>query len=214
MNRVSRITQLAPNGKRAELLDVIVDGNVLGTLSPESARALRLQIGTPVDEQLSAAIEREAQATHTMDRALNMIAFRARSVRELRRGLLRKGEPEEAVERTVERLIASGLLDDAEYARQLARSQLVSRGFSRRRLQDELFRRGVEREVAREAIEAVMADESVDESAMVELLARKKLRTLAGLDAATRRRRLYSFLARRGYSPDDVRAVTEKLDRE
>jgi regulatory protein len=211
---MSRVTDLAPNDKRAGQVDLIVDGKRFATLSAESVRALRLEVGTTVDDQLAAAIEREAQALHAMQRALNMIAFRARSVRELRRGLLQKGEPADAVERAVERLIASGLLDDAEYARQLARSKLVSRGFSRRRLQEELFRRGVEREIAHGAIEEVMADESVDESAMVEELARKKLRTLAGLDAATRRRRLYSFLARRGYSPDDVRAVTEKLERE
>jgi regulatory protein len=213
-NGLPRITDLAPNAKRAGQLDVIVGGKLCATLSLESARALNLQVGTPVDEQLSAAIAREAQALGAMERALNMIAFRARSVRELRRGLLRKGESQEAVERAIERLVASGLLDDAEYARQLVRSKLVSRGFSRRRLQDELFRRGVEREVASEAIEEVMADESVDEAAMVEQLARKKLRTLAGLDAATRRRRLYAFLARRGYAPDDVRAVMEKLEGE
>ena len=204
------VTDIA-NGKREGQFDVIVDGEPSATLTAESVQTLRLRVGLSLDDATCARIQEEAQALRTMERALNMLAFRARSVRELRLGLLRKGEPAAAVERAVERLTQSGLLNDAEYARQLARSKLVSRGFSRRRLQTELFRRGVERGVADEAIEEVLADESVDESAMVEQLARKKLRTLTGLDSATRRRRLYAFLSRRGYEPDAVRQATERV---
>jgi regulatory protein len=49
----------------------------------------------------------------------------------------------------------------------------------------------------------------------VERAARRKLRSLAKLDPATRRRRLYAFLARRGYDGEDIRrtmaAVGEEL---
>ena len=58
----------------------------------------------------------------TYDRALDMLEARARGVAELRRLLIRKGEPEGAVDAAIERLRASGLLDDANYARQLTRS--------------------------------------------------------------------------------------------
>jgi regulatory protein len=41
----------------------------------------------------------------------------------------------------------------------------------------------------------------------VEEAARKKLRSLVGLEPAVQRRRLYAFLARRGYDLDDIRAA-------
>jgi regulatory protein len=140
-----------------------------------------------------------------------MLEARARGVAELRRLLIRKGEPEADVDETIARLQASGVLDDANYARQFARSKALGAGHSRRRLQQELTRRGVAREVSDAAIEDVFTDEGVDEDAAIEKVARKKLRMLAKLDEPTQRRRLYAFLARRGYESDDIARVTRLL---
>jgi len=139
--------------------------------------------------------------------SLDMLARAPRSARELRRKLLLKGEPEADVDATIERLTAAGLLDDATYARAFVRSKVSSQGFSRRRLLHELAKRGVARDVADAAIVEVLHDDDVDESANIERVARKKLRTLRDLDEETRERRLFSYLARRGYDVDEVRAV-------
>ena len=48
---------------------------------------------------------------------------------------------------------------------------------SKRRLQQELARRGVTRDVSEQAIEDVFAEERIDEDASIERVARKKLRT-------------------------------------
>ena len=143
-----------------------------------------------------------------------MLARAPRSTRDLRRRLLLKGEPEADVDAAIERLTGAGLLDDSAYARAFVRSKVAAQGFSRRRLQQELARRGVARDISDVAIAEVMHDDDVDEAANVDRVARKKLRTLRGLDADTQRRRLYSFLARRGYEVDEVRAVVERLRRQ
>ena len=143
----------------------------------------------------------------TYERALDMLEARARGVTELRRLLIRKGEPEADVDAAIERLRASGVLDDANFARQLTRSKAVGAGLSRRRIQQELSKRGVARDVSDEAIQEVFEDEAVDEDASIERVARKKLRMLTKVDDATRRRRLYGFLARRGYDSDDIQRV-------
>jgi regulatory protein len=147
----------------------------------------------------------------TYDRALDMLEARARGVAELRRLLLKKGEPEADVDAAIERLRANGLLNDANFARQLARSKALGAGLSRRRIAQELAKRGVDRAVSSEAIEDVFESEEVDEEASLERVARKKLRTLGNLDDATRRRRLFGFLARRGYESDDIQRVVRGL---
>jgi regulatory protein len=147
----------------------------------------------------------------TYDRALDMLEARARAVTELRRLLIRKGEPPEDVDLAIERLRANGLLDDTNFARQLTRSKALGAGLSRRRIQQELSKRGVARDVSDEAITEVFDEEGVDESAAIERVARKKLRLLGNVDAATRKRRLYGFLARRGYGPDAIGDVVARL---
>jgi regulatory protein len=147
----------------------------------------------------------------TYSRSLDMLARAPRSARDLRRRLLLKGEPEADVDATIERLTAAGLLDDAAYARAFVRSKVSSQAFSRRRLHLELAKRGVARDVAEAAILEVLHDDDVNESANIERVARKKLRALRGLDEETQRRRLFAYLARRGYDVDEVRAVLRAI---
>ncbi|MEO7084446.1 MAG: regulatory protein RecX [Gemmatimonadaceae bacterium] len=143
----------------------------------------------------------------TYERALDMLEARARGSDELRRRLLRKGEPEAEVDAAIARLTEAGLLDDANYARQMARSKALGSGQSRRRIQQDLARRGVDREIASDAIDQVFADEGVDDAITIERVARKKFRTLSKLDAVAQKQRLYGFLARRGYDGDDIARV-------
>ncbi|HET7457161.1 MAG TPA: regulatory protein RecX [Gemmatimonadaceae bacterium] len=200
-----------------------VDGKSFATVSLDILERLRLAVGAELTAELRQQVEQAAAALGAYDRALNMLAFQPRSSKDLRRRLLQKGEEAGHVDAAIERLTANGLLDDAAFARQFARSRVAGQGSSKRRLQQDLFKRGVEREVADGAIAEVIADEGVDEGEVVERVARKKARTLAKLDAPTRRRRLYTFLARRGYESDAIRramaavldgAETEALDDE
>ena len=205
------ITGIVSSSRKEGRFVLQVDGAVGGTVSLEIIDRLQLRVGLEVDEALAARLEEEGAALAAYDRALNMLAFQARSSRDLKRRLVQKGELESNAESAVQRLVAAGLLDDAEYARQVARSKVSGQGASKRRLQQELFKRGVERSVADEAIGEVMSEEGVDESEVVERFARKKLRSLAALDGATRRRRLYAYLARRGYDGEAIRRVMERV---
>jgi regulatory protein len=149
--------------------------------------------------------------TSTYDRALKLLGFRARSVAELRRHLLRKGEPAADVEAAIERLRDQKYLDDADFARQFARTKLLAAGASRRRIVQELSRRGVTRDVADEAIEQLRDADGVDPAAAIRRVAEKKWRSLARFDDFTRRRRLYAFLARRGFDADEIKTVMTAL---
>jgi len=139
----------------------------------------------------------------TYERALDMLEARSRGVTELRRLLIKKGEPELDVDAEIARLKSSGILDDVNFARQLTRSKAIGAGLSRRRIGQELTKRGVSREISQQAIESVFDEEGIDEAESIDRVARKKLRMLTKVDDATRRRRLYAFLARRGYDSDD-----------
>ena len=143
--------------------------------------------------------------------ALNLLTARAYSARNLRRKLVQKGFPSPDVDSTIERLLGNGLLDDTRYAQQLARGRLLGPGASRRRIRQQLYQRGIQREVADAAIDSVIEEESVDLEAVIEKDARKKLATLSGLDLTVVRRRLYAHLARHGYGPDEINAVLKKV---
>ncbi len=205
------ITAITPSVRKPGRFELEVDGREHVRLSIEAIERLKLSVGLALDERAEAAVQREASILHTYDRALDMLAARGRSSTELRRQLERKGEPRENVAIAIERLTAAGFLDDAAFARQFARSKATGGGQSRRRLQQELAKRGVARDVSASAIDEVFEEEQIDDSTSIERVAAKKLRSLAKLEPAVQRRRIYAFLARRGYDSDDIQAVIRRL---
>jgi regulatory protein len=205
------ITSIAPDPRRQGRFLVAVDGEPRATLSVEAIDRLRLAHGKALDQRLELEITRETMVLDVFDRALDMLALTARSSKDLRQRLVRKGASPEIVDIAIERLQQAGLLDDASFARQFARSKALGSGLSRRRLVQELSRKGVSRELSSEAVDSVFEDEQIDEAENIERVARKKLRSLAKLEPRVRARRLFAFLARRGYDSDDIVRVVNAL---
>src|SRR4051812_10165196 len=112
-----RITAITANPRRTGRFDIATDAPLGATLSIEAIERLQLAVGVVVDERLEAALNRETNIVRTYDRALNMIALRARSSSELRRLLLRKGEEPEYVDAAIDRLLRARFLDDSSFAR-------------------------------------------------------------------------------------------------
>jgi regulatory protein len=124
--------------------------------------------------------------------------------------LARKDIPEHAAETVLDRLTEVGLIDDAEFARAWVSSRQAGRGLARRALSAELRAKGVDPEVAADAVE-VVGDE--DEREAARRLVDRKVGAMRRLDRATATRRLMGMLARKGYNGGLAAAVVrEALD--
>ncbi|MEO8562396.1 MAG: regulatory protein RecX [bacterium] len=203
---MSVISAILPAARQPGRFEIIVDGKSFAVLSLLAIEELQLAVGRSVagvEDQIAI----EAARFKTYDRALNVLAFRARSAAELARSLVRKGEEKAHVDWAVLRLQENGLLDDAAFAQSFTRAKVLGAQLSRRRVQQDLARKGVARTVSDAAIATVFEEEGVDQREIVEMAARKKLRSLRGVEPPVRRRRLYAFLARRGYDADDIKSA-------
>lgn len=205
------ITELREHTRRQGRYVVVVDGEEAGAIGVDAVAELGLRVGLPISPARRAALATLVRRTTLLDRALDLLAVRARSTVELRRRLARLDASPDDVDWVEARLRGQGYLDDASFARQYARSRILGGGVARRRIQDELYRRGVQREVALEAIDAALADTQLDEFAAARAAAERRARSLESLDPAVARRRLYGFLARRGYEPGVVSRVVREV---
>lgn len=208
--RGGTITAIVASPRAPGRFTVMIDGRSGPTLGLEAIERLHLVVGgsTLGREQ---EVADEAEALRVYDRAVTMLAARGRAARDLEKMLVRKGELPALARKAVERLTDQGFLDDAVYARSFVRSKSSGAGLARRRLEQELGRKGVDRAVVAEAIDEVFEEEERDEEASAEALARKRSRTLGNADPRANRRRLYSYLARRGYSVDVINAALDRI---
>jgi regulatory protein len=129
---------------------------------------------------------------------LDRLSTQPRTRAELAATLAKKLVPDEVAQRLLDRFEEVGLIDDAAFARAWVESRQAGRGLARRALAQELRRKGVSDEVAREALDEVDPDA---EAEAARLLVRRRLRAMGRLDHATRLRRLSAMLARKGYPP-------------
>jgi regulatory protein len=124
--------------------------------------------------------------------------------------LTQRGVPDDAAETVLDRFTEVGLIDDAAYARAWVSSRQAGRGLARRALSAELRAKGVDAEVAAEAVEVVGDD---DEREAARRLVARKVGAMRRLDRVTASRRLIGMLARKGYNGGLAAAVVrEALD--
>jgi regulatory protein len=208
-----RVGAIRPHRRNSDRVEIEIADQTF-VVAPEFVVRAGLRTGAPVPPSTRQALEAESAVVTAMDRGLLLLSHRGRGRTELARRLTRIGFAAPAVDAALERLARLGYLDDAAYARQLARNRILASGQSTHRIRSELLRKGIDRETADTAIEETLSAEDVDEQAVIDRVAEKKIRSLARLDSPTRRRRLYAFLARRGFDADDIRRVVERMEEE
>lgn len=127
---------------------------------------------------------------------LDQLTGQARSRKELSDKLAKKLVPDDVATRLLDRFEEVGLVDDEAFARAWVQSRQPGKGLARRALAQELRRKGIDDEIAREVLDEV---DPADEEEAARALVRKKLRTLSRVDDTTATRRLVGLLARKGY---------------
>jgi regulatory protein len=124
--------------------------------------------------------------------------------------LAKRGVLDDAAETVLDRFTEVGLIDDAAYARAWVSSRQSGRGLARRALSAELRAKGIDPEVAAEAVDQV---DDEDERAAAQRLVERRMPGMRRLDRATASRRLIGMLARKGYNGGLAAAVVrEALD--
>lgn len=189
---------------------VEVDGGPFATVSAGDVRELRLAAGEALDDGRLSSLVARAEVFSARTVALRILAARALPSREVARRLVRKGHTREAAEAAVRALVEAGLIDDAEFARHYARTRARGGRYGPGRLVGDLRRLGLAERDAETAVREALADDGVDPPALLREAAAHKMRALAGLDPATKRRRLKAYLLRRGFAVSDVIEVVKE----
>jgi len=146
------------------------------------------------------------------ERALRLLARREHGVKELGDKLMRRaGTHPEDVRKVVQQLADRELVSDSRYAEAFARDAVRLKPRARRLLVGELVARGVPAPLAGRSVDAVFAEEEVDDAALARRLAEAYLPRIAGRSDAARWRRLAGYLQRRGYDNERIYEVCSAL---
>jgi regulatory protein len=158
------------------------------------------------DESTASRLTPEQLRARTFQRAGKLLAAKARSVEELRERLLERCSDKAVVETVIARLREYGYLDDERYAVSYASSKVRQSPVGRRRLEQSLAMRKVDRAAANEALDQVFAE--TPEAELINRAIEKRVRLRGRPKTRAEAKSLFDHLLRQGF-PFEL--VSEKV---
>jgi regulatory protein len=196
------ITAIIQQKRNPQRVNIYLDGDFAFPLA--KIVAAWLKVGQVLTPEKIAELEAQEGVEDALQRALNFISYRPRSVAEVERRLRRHEVSEETIAAVVARLQETGLLNDVDFAKRWVEDRGTFRPRGARALRAELRLKGMADGVIDETLQ------SLDEQSLARQAAHKKMRTLQNLDWEDFRNKLSAHLARRGFSYDTCAEVSRE----
>lgn len=203
------ITSIKRQKKRRNRVSVFLDGEFAFGMNEDAVFRFGLCKGMTLDESLRKEVEEFDNSVQARLNAERFIAVRMRSEREVRQRLHRQGFPDDTIEETIAVFRRVNLLDDAEFARMWVRDRLALRPRSSAMLRRELRTKGVTDEVADQVLKE--AFEVTEDADVARALAETYCRKHPNIEGEVLKRRLASFLQRKGYTYSLVYDVVKEF---
>ncbi|MBI4352771.1 MAG: regulatory protein RecX [Candidatus Omnitrophica bacterium] len=151
--------------------------------------------------------ERSRTMLQAKSEALKLLAVRPRSVRELEERLRRKKHAQAVILQVVEELKRQGLLDDEKFAKLYAHSRIYTKPVSKKKIEEDLKRKGVSGDIAQKTLVSF----GEDEKARARELILRRFEKMTGISDEKKKMRLYGFLKRRGFGSEVIFGVLGEL---
>lgn len=210
-----KITAITVQARDKDRVNVSVDGKYRFSLDILQLSDLGVKIGNEYTKEEMLALEDESQFGKLYSRALEYALTRPRSQRELKSylyrktrdtrtklGDIKKGISVQLTERVFDRLVKKGYVNDEKFAAFWIENRNQRKGTSMRTLSAELRAKGIDQTI----IERLLSETDRDDmSELQKIIAKKRHRY-------DDEQKFVTYLARRGFSYDDIKEVLDRDD--
>ena len=200
---MSVLTLRPGKGSKVHLL---LDGAYAMTVDSDFVAFSGLYENMELSDEALISLTREVNARRAFNKASDLLSARDHSEKELLQKLRQKGYGDGA-EEALAKLKDYGYLDDARFASRFAAELQRVKHYGKRRIEQELLRKGVARDVIAETLDGMTFDES-DLAALIERRYARQLGDEKGIAKTV------AALQRRGYGMWEIKDALERLAQE
>lgn len=203
------ITKVIPQKRDTTKYNIYIDGDYVFALSPQDMEYFGIKEGKEIPEKTVMFIQKSLIYVQAQDMALRFIGYKMRTEKEVRHKLAESGFSEEIIEEVIHFLCKYKYTDDKEYARRYINERMRLKPKGAYALRMELWQRGVSEEICDEVLSQTDFCE-VDDAVM---WLEKKTKGLWPPDER-KKKQLYGFLQRKGYSYGVIKDAFGKMDQQ
>lgn len=202
-----KITDIKQAVKNENRVNVFVNGKYEFSLDITQLLDFKLKVGKVVEKEDLEKYRRESEYGKLYQRALEWVLSRPHSVKEtrdyLRKKVFESGLDAVLMDRVMERLLDKKYLNDAKYAAYYVENRFVKKGVSRRRLEMELLKKGIDKTIIEDVFNATTRNE---EDEILKMIAKKR--------AKYDDEKLISYLCRQGFSFELARSLVQSYEKD
>ncbi len=145
--------------------------------------------------------------------ALNFISFKPRTKSQIIQKLEKEKFSQKIIDNVISFLEDFGYLDDFKYAKDYVNYAIHSKKQSKRKIQNDLFSKGIGKDIIEQVLKEVDTDESEFENALI--LAKKRMKILSQSNKKKNiLQNIGQFLFRKGFDWDTISRILEQLKSE
>lgn len=158
------------------------------------------------DEQELAAFTEAVGSRCAFIAGLRLLSYHDSSKKQLSQKLIQKGHKQAYVSNALDRLEELSYVNDERFAQNLAKELSERKGMSNRGIKSELFRHGIDSEIAEIVIEGLDNDPILR---IIEIINKKYFRNLSDEKGV---RKTVAALQRLGYSWSDIKSALRQIE--
>ncbi len=200
---MNRITDLIPAPDKKGEVEIYVNGRLECTVSDAVLTEAGLKVGLELDFDALESAERKVNLTRARHKAYDLLSYGDMSAKTLYFKLLRAGFDEQTAGDCLAVVSKEGYIDDRRFAAAFAEG-LVNKSYGPRRIEQRLYEKGIDRELAGATVEAIETD-------WVENAKRYIRPGLVGIHDRRELSRALDALVRRGFDYVSARAALGEL---
>lgn len=168
--------------------------------------AVRLKIGQTLSASEIDALQYEDQIEAAFQTALTFIAYKPRTVFDVRKKLSDGGYPGQIVETILEKLLEKDYLNDKQYAENWIENKSINKPRSKKLIRLELRQKNIDQEIIDDAVSQMDSEDKLAVRA-----AEKYHKRLSNFDEEIFKRRLTGYLSRRGFSYSTTKPIVNEM---
>jgi regulatory protein len=199
---VRKISALKLQKRNKNRVNIYLDGEyAFGLAKIVSAW---LKVGQELTDEKIKQLQEQDTTEVALQKAITFLSYKPRSEGEVRKNLKKKGVDDHVITEVMERLQSGGLVDDQKFAHLWIENRSEFRPRGSRVLRMELRQKGIHEEI----IDSVTSN--IDEDHLAYQAATKQARKYQQLEWQEFRKKMYGFLARRGFDYGIISTIVQK----
>ena len=203
-----KITDIQRQSDHPSQHKIYLDNNPFVVLPSELIEKFGLRIGLEIEAEVIEKLILADEMMHAKNYALDLLNDAIYSKSQMTRHLEREGYSEQTIETIITELIHTGHIRDKLFAENWIHRRLNSNPRGRTLLKQELIEKGVDRDIAEQALTKVKDE---DQERLAFEIAEKQAKKYTHLPIQTAQRRLHGFLARRGFASEMIVRIIQQV---